>query len=688
MSCCVSLWVVPDQRSFYWTPGGMGPGGPPGVPGLVWQGAWSSGTAYAVGDAVDYTNGSSYICILAHTNHAPPNATYWDLLAEGAAGVITTQDDLIVGGASGVPARLGKGTDGQVLTVNASTHHLDWENPTGGFADPTTTKGDLIAHGTTTTRLPIGSNDQVLTADSTQTLGLKWAPASGFSNPMTTSQDLIVGGSSGTPGRVGVGSNGQALGVVSGAVAWMAVRAANPMTTAGDIITGGLAGAEQRLAKGSDSTVLTIDPSSHLPVWAAPTGGFTNPMTTKGDLIAGATSGTATRLPVGTDGQLLTADSTQTLGVKWATAPTDTSASVYNSAPQSIPNATATATTFDSEAWDTASIHSTSSNTSRLTAPVAGKYLILGLMQWASSATGTRTVQIVQNGSTTLATVDSAPLSIADNVPIVSVIANLAATDYVELVVTQSSLGSLNVTVVFQILLANGGSGGGGAPTTAKYLTTASDGTLSAEVVIPGLAGDADIAGAARGGSAEEFDTNSDPFTWAASAPAVHDANTTILSHYYVKATDSLERFGTQAWVPGSGAFDLRAKLSLGVENLSETVVLSLLACDSGNSNRVIVGLGYLGSGTTLAISAFTYNGSYTALGSSWTGVFNEVYVRITRDGSNNVAAWWSSTGKPGQWVRLGTASFTFTVAKRGLRFYTDTAANAYGACDWLGSDV
>ena len=90
---------------------------------------------------------------------------------------------------------------------------------------------------------------------------------------------------------------------------------ANPMTTAADIIVGGTAGAPTRLAKGSDGQVLTVDPTTHLLLWATP---FSNPMTTKGDIIAGGASGVATRLPVGSDTQVLTADSTQTLGVKWA----------------------------------------------------------------------------------------------------------------------------------------------------------------------------------------------------------------------------------------------------------------------------------------------------------------------------------------------------------------------------------
>ena len=40
------------------------------------RGAWSSGATYVVGDFVDL--GAQYWqCILGHTNHTPPNGTYW-----------------------------------------------------------------------------------------------------------------------------------------------------------------------------------------------------------------------------------------------------------------------------------------------------------------------------------------------------------------------------------------------------------------------------------------------------------------------------------------------------------------------------------------------------------------------------------------------------------------------------------
>jgi hypothetical protein len=141
-----------------------------------------------------------------------------------------------------------------------------WAAPPGGFVDPTTTKGDVIARGTAApaTRLGIGANNSILTADSSQALGLKWA----------------------APAVMGASGGSHAAGVVP-----------DP---------GATTGATRYLRE--DAT------------WAIPAGaggGLTDPTTTKGDLMA-RSAAAVTRLGVGTDGQILTADSTQTLGIKWA----------------------------------------------------------------------------------------------------------------------------------------------------------------------------------------------------------------------------------------------------------------------------------------------------------------------------------------------------------------------------------
>ena len=75
-----------------------------GTPGLVWRGAWDSGTIYALKDAV-YNDNVAYICILGHTNQEPPNATYWDVLA--AAGEPGPQGEQ---GPPGTPGMVWKGT--------------------------------------------------------------------------------------------------------------------------------------------------------------------------------------------------------------------------------------------------------------------------------------------------------------------------------------------------------------------------------------------------------------------------------------------------------------------------------------------------------------------------------------------------------------------------------------------------
>ena len=62
---------------------------------------------------------------------------------------------------------------------------------------------------------------------------------------------------------------------------------------------------------------------------------------------------------------------------------------------QSIPNATATNLTFPTETFDTTgTMHSTSSNTDQLVAPLSGTYEIVGSVIWAPNSTGTRGLDI------------------------------------------------------------------------------------------------------------------------------------------------------------------------------------------------------------------------------------------------------------------------------------------------------
>lgn len=50
--------------------------------GITWRWAYNWATAYSVNDAVSYTNGNSYVCILASTGNVPTNATYWGALVQ------------------------------------------------------------------------------------------------------------------------------------------------------------------------------------------------------------------------------------------------------------------------------------------------------------------------------------------------------------------------------------------------------------------------------------------------------------------------------------------------------------------------------------------------------------------------------------------------------------------------------
>ena len=120
-------------------------------------------------------------------------------------------------------------------------------------------------------------------------------------------------------------------------------------------------------------------------------------------------------------------------------------ARVYNSSGQTIGNASWTALTFNSERFDNAGLHSTSSNTSRLVAPVAGDYVITGVVRWNNNDTGLRGIAVRLNGTTFIS--ESLVYTSSVHTSNTAGIYHLAENDYVELMVYQSSGGNLNTIV-------------------------------------------------------------------------------------------------------------------------------------------------------------------------------------------------------------------------------------------------
>ncbi len=233
---------------------------------------------------------------------------------------------------------------------------LSWSKITGApaiFADPTTTKGDIVARGASApaTRLGVGTNNFVLTADSTQATGLKWAAAP-VTSVFTRSGAVVAAAGDYTASQVtNAVDTTQTYSNPSWitALAWSKITGAptifaDPTTTKGDLVARGTSSPATRLPIGATlNMAMLVDSSQTLGMkWATMTAAMvTNaadttqsysnptwitalawskitsvPITTKGDLMVFGSS--ITRLPVGTNGQVLTADSTQTLGVKWA----------------------------------------------------------------------------------------------------------------------------------------------------------------------------------------------------------------------------------------------------------------------------------------------------------------------------------------------------------------------------------
>jgi hypothetical protein len=122
-------------------------------------------------------------------------------------------------------------------------------------------------------------------------------------------------------------------------------------------------------------------------------------------------------------------------------------ASVTNSANQSITGGAAFPTlSFDTERYDTANLHSNTTNNSRLTAPVDGIYDVAARINWAAAASGIRTLGIRKNGAVSLTSqVVPGSASVTLNLETTAQV-RLQAGEFVTVVAFQDGATNLNVT--------------------------------------------------------------------------------------------------------------------------------------------------------------------------------------------------------------------------------------------------
>ena len=123
----------------------------------------------------------------------------------------------------------------------------------------------------------------------------------------------------------------------------------------------------------------------------------------------------------------------------------DISCRLTHSATQSIANSTQTPLTFDTETFDTDSMHD-ASNPTRITFTTAGKYLINANWTWGANTSGFRRGRIRVGGSLVIGMVQTVTPAAGNPRMTLSCIYGFDADEYVELVVDQDSGGALIVS--------------------------------------------------------------------------------------------------------------------------------------------------------------------------------------------------------------------------------------------------
>lgn len=121
---------------------------------------------------------------------------------------------------------------------------------------------------------------------------------------------------------------------------------------------------------------------------------------------------------------------------------------VYHNANQSIPTGVLTALAFNSERYDTDTMHSTVTANGRITFKTAGLFMFGANLEWATDSTSFRFAVIRLNGTTVVSNILGPPAAGVATVQAMVGTYKFAINDYIEVLAQQNSAGAINVSAI------------------------------------------------------------------------------------------------------------------------------------------------------------------------------------------------------------------------------------------------
>lgn len=320
---------------------------------------------------------------------------------------LATEEKILITSRSGNTLTVSnRGYDGTAAQAHANAavleHVLDADtiDQVNRLANLLIAKGDLyVRDATDVQRVPVGANDTRLVADSTQALGVRWV-ADTENKLVDAKGDVLAASADNTLARLPVGANTTRL-----------------------------------VADSTQATGLRWAPTTEQPLVDA-----------KGDLLPGTADNTIARLAIGADGLILMADAASGGGMKWNSGLPRYGVSEFKNS-QSIPSATTTFITFDTEVWDTHGFAVSPGANIIIPAGSDGLYLITAVTTFTVAAANPHIAELKIGGSS-LAIVQSSTNPDAPGVgtAVINLVRACVATDNFALYVRQPSGVAQNVS--------------------------------------------------------------------------------------------------------------------------------------------------------------------------------------------------------------------------------------------------